>query len=1344
MAEANLFEGIGEEPVAGAVPQPAQAPVDAQGAPPAATPPQGATTPPPPAQGAPQPSTAGAPQGADTPPSTDGGGDPFANSASLLDTGEALGVGVAKGVFATKDFFATGAGLWGDAPKEADRSNFRQLVDSAAEAGSAKWGISYDLTAGLAQGAVGLVGVGKLQALGTAANIAITTVRTTAAFEAHAGNLANLAEKIPGMNGPVTQFFAASPDDSTAKGYMKNALTSLGIEGAAGALFLGTAAALRAFRGGDKAAIDAASADLEKALQAHADSLQPSTEAAPSSTSAPAPPSSPSSSETPSSSPASSGEVPPATTSGGPGGNGGITGEMSFNTPDVPGVEPPKVLPPGNENLAGARPPLAEDLDRAHDVNAGVAVEPQHAPTDEDVSRVISEIQAKNAARAGGADVRAVSSPTQGAEAIGTKLPPKPTLATIDDEALSRIVESAATDQAMLIKHGSWDAAIEAGHTFGAEDKIPWQMTGGTNEGTAETSLDAFTARVRDTLREQYDTVKGGDVIPDAANERSVTSMANLWNVDPTAFLGMLQRAGKQAPDLRATMEAGFLVAGRSMQDAWTMASRIKMGELSEWGGSQEAAFAALKAQTQVAATAHSSALSIMSNSARAVRGVRMESHLDPAAIRNLNSMEGQDLVDLLANTKGNPKALGVAVQPTVWQRIFEGSQLLLVNNLISNPMTHAIIFGSNAWQMMGRPAQRIMGSTLNGTLGTVGKEAMHQYLYMAGSIPDALNEALKAWHAGDSILAPHVVGSGMEAGASPVSNGLGQAIAQAQFGPWNNVSDVLRNSLLAAAKTLTIPTRFVGLQDELVKQVVYRGKVQAQAVVEGLQQGLAQGSQELKDYVAGKLANSFDANGAATDGAALNEAKIATYQNDLQDKGNFGLTPAGTFLQRGMNQNFPPARIVIPFVRTPVNLFRQGVQLTPGLNMLQQEYRQAMMGAVGPEKQAQAIGQMAVGSLLMGSAGLLAYQGYVTGDAPSNPKLAAEAMATGWRPNSIVHANADGTKTYIPFSRWDPIMMPFAMAANIVSVLKSDQPADQNKAESMLGAMAVMMMKQMTDKLYLQNFKQTLDAFNDPDKSWAKWAGGMAGNYVPMSSALHLINPDPVMREADSFVGAMLGKVPGYSSTLPARRDWAGDAVSVHKGLWLNAPGDAADAEVQRLALTQGASVGSPSSRARGEADFRNITLAGNVDKAGAGMNAYDRFQELAGHPERMPGGNKDALPMKVAVENLVGDRRYQNMPDGDPETPGTKIATLTALINGYRQGAKKYMGADTNVRQAEFSEAMRVAAANGHMTPASPTPTNAADGLIKRLGGLMGIGGMGAPAPATPTTALPPGGGG
>ena len=80
--------------------------------------------------------------------------------------------------------------------------------------------------------------------------------------------------------------------------------------------------------------------------------------------------------------------------------------------------------------------------------------------------------------------------------------------------------------------------------------------------------------------------------------------------------------------------------------------------------------------------------------------------------------------MNLLVNTQGNPQALAAALKPSIMQLAVEGAQLYLVNNLISNPITHAVIFASNAWQMASRPLMRMAGSAVNGTWDTVGREA--------------------------------------------------------------------------------------------------------------------------------------------------------------------------------------------------------------------------------------------------------------------------------------------------------------------------------------------------------------------------------------------------------------------------------------------------------------------------------------------------------------------------------------------------------------------------------------------------------------------------------------------
>lgn len=1182
--------------------------------------------------------------------------------ASPLGAAAALGVGAAKAVFAAKDFFTTGAGIWGSAPTEENRSSVRQSIDAYSANQSAKWGAGYTLAEGVGQVAVGLLGAeaGGVASLGAIGRTAADTLAATASFEPHAQNFANLAAQVPGLNGPMTQMLASSPTDSDTVGYVKNALTSLGLSSAIVGTFMGSALMLKALKGGDATAISSASADLEKALGEHVASLN-----------APKP----------------------------------VEGEAPSTTPtaQTPSLE-------GPSSSASPSPGQEQPLQPLKNASAPEGGTPSPGEQQEPSS--------------------SASSPSLSPPSGATSTPPT---FSLDEEQFSRFIESTSADQDAFLQHGGWDDAVAAGHAFASEDKIPWQIIGGASAGSEEggqatTALDAFIARTSEAFKAPLDDLKGGAVQTDAMTQKAIDTRVKLWGEDRSTLVGEMQAAGERAGDLRADMMGSFTIAQKALQDTWTLAQRIKLGDFSDYGGDEDAAMAALQGHTITSMRLFGAAQSIRANVGRSFRGLRSEFQLSPEAIRAVASMDPKEMLAVLDSANGDPRALAELAKPNVWSRVVEGAQLFMVNNLISSPTTHAVIIGSNLFQTLGRPAMRMGGSLLNGSYSTVGKAASASYWYMGASVMDALHSAGQAWKVGDSIIAPHDVEAamGLGGGGNTGSSGLGQAIAQAQFGPWNNVTDILRNVLTAFAKTSTIPSRFVGVQDELVKQVAYRSTVQSRAFVDGIGQGL--GGPELEQFVKDKLYGAFDDYGRATDKSALQQAKISTFQNDL----NPGTQ--GAKMQAFLQDN-APARVILPFLRTPVNLFRQSVQLTPGLNLLQSEYRQMINGSMGPSSQAQAIGQMGLGSLLMGALATVTHYGYITGDAPDSQKLKGEALQDGWKPNSIVFAHADGTRTYVPYDRWDPVMMPMAMAANIVSVLQADPVANQNKAEGMLQALGTVMVHQVTDKLYLQNFQKTLEALTDPERTLPKWLGSMAGNYVPYSSALHAYNGltpgtgapggDPYLRQADGFIGAAMSRLPGFSRTFSPKRDWAGDPITVHPGLWSNVPGSQANDEVNRLATQQAGSVGAPSSKATGGVDLRGITMAGDQDPAAAGRDAYDYYQEKAGHPEGV-----DSL--RSTITKLVGDPDYQALPDGAADTQGTKLSVMTGMIHKYREAASKMTSADGNVRQAEQEEQLRVSKSRGQAAAPNPTPTNALTGVLRNLGARVGLGGVAAPSPA------------
>ena len=776
--EPDIFAGQGAG-IPTAAPQPQQGLTAAPGAStaaPSATPVAGSATPP--SAGSPGDPNGSAPQGGA------GGGSSSSSSsssssfdqpaASPIDTAEDVGLGLLKGAFATKDFLATGAGMWGLAPAEKDRSAFRQQVDAESAAETAKWGIGSDLTQGIGQVALGLIGAGKIAAAvkigGAVTTTAADTLAAVASFEPHAQNFANLAQQVPGLSGPITQFFASSPNDSDAWGYAKNALTSLGVSTALAGAFMASAGMLRALSGGDSATIEAAGSDLEQALADHVTAMQQ--------------PDRPPSQESPS----------PLSAGGGP---------LSSS---------------GAEEGGGQAASPSSSL-------APSPLRPFSVASDTGVPR----------------DATTISEPAASGSLFVDSDPAASPLASfrLDDDAFLKFIADAQSDQDALMHYGSWDSAIANGHEFGAE-QVPWHLIGGTNAGQAETALDAFLSRSISAIQDQLDAAKGGAVETDAMNAAAVQRRVQLWGQDQSTLLGHLQLAGDNANELRANMEAGFTVASKQMQDAWTLASRINLGDYSGFSGSRDGALAALKANWLSAMQTYGAANSILSNAARTVRGAGSAFRLDPMAIRNMASLNPEDLASALSNTSGDLRALSklAGVAPTVWQNIGEGLQLYLVNNLISNPVTHAVIFGSNLWQAGMRPAMRAAGSIATGTFDSVGREALGQYRAMGTVSHPSLSAPRgrrSASGTASSLRTTRQWGEPMGAqqrrpqgSKAPAALCLHRAWLSASrkrnTGHGTTPAISCETSMWPVTKAGTLPTRMVGLQDELVKQVRLSG----------------------------------------------------------------------------------------------------------------------------------------------------------------------------------------------------------------------------------------------------------------------------------------------------------------------------------------------------------------------------------------------------------------------------------------------------------------------------------------------------------------------------------------
>lgn len=845
-----------------------------------------------------------------------------------------------------------------------------------------------------------------------------------------------------------------------------------------------------------------------------------------------------------------------------------------------------------------------------------------------------------------------------------------------DDEA-ARILDAAdtATGAKMIDQTGSTFSGISPGGL------ISWTKVGGPAE------VQLYVQKLSEVVAKRLVKAKGGDVLSDARVNKMVQARADLFDEDPALVMGFLKQQGKNANSMVADMEASYAVSNAILSDSYKMAQKIKYGALEQWGGDAAKAMEDFLKVTSLGVEMLGSARAMTANFGRGLRRQRKEFKLTPADIEKFKTLGPEALVEAIYHSQGNPKLISKALSPGYWQRLQKSAEFLLINGPLWWYPTHVVNGISNLYLLHARPAEKIIGSFAMGKSGAqIRGQAIKEYRYMYSSIMDGLNAGIDAFVRGDSKIAPHE-SAFQDLAAS------GDSI-RTMFKPFTDIGSVVHNALMAAKIGVGVPTRTLGAVDETVKVIRYRAVIQARAAQEAADQGLT--GDAAQAYISKSLDDSFDEAGQAVDAGALREAQATTFSQPLQGK------TLGHWIQTGVATH-PFLRTVFTYVRTPINALRYTWKMTPILNMAQTEWRNAAFGKMGPEAQAHALGQVGLGSLIMGAAGGLAQSGMLTGRGPSDPKLRAELQATGWRPYSFIWEDKEtGKKRYLPIGRLDPLGMLFGIMADFHDI--SQHPDKYENGEEVLGAAGIALLQNILNRTYLMSVQTTLRAMLEPDKSFGKWTGNVGESMLPGSSLLRGMNPDPYMREARTMMDNLLDNMPGYSTTLPPKRNALGEPITVQKQLWSTSNNDGVDDELTRIIHETDGGITQMAPKLMEGLDMRDLELED-------GRTAFDRIQELAFKPSpRQPN-------IREALARLFKDKRYQEAPDGKSDLTGTKSRAISGLLSKYREAAKKQLLRESKIFRDAVTKRKREAISAARLKRSgqvAPTQQDSALGML------------------------------
>ena len=482
------------------------------------------------------------------------------------------------------------------------------------------------------------------------------------------------------------------------------------------------------------------------------------------------------------------------------------------------------------------------------------------------------------------------------------------------------------------------------------------------------------------------------------------------------------------------------------------------------------------------------------------------------------------------------------------------------INSILSGPTTHALNMTANTFNVLVRPAERMIGAGFNGDMKEV-KAAARTYMYLFNNLGDALKMAAKSGWNQRPILDESVKFDNIIQGSSQ------RAISSEFLGFGGSTMDIM-------GKALTVPSRMLGTEDEFFKQLAFRSNLQASLVTDAAYMSIKDikkaGYNTRDEWVKGEFEKAFNTKidaeekyqeavmmgkideddevkaefirqfvGSYKKGnkyaeQAVYEARSSTFTNPLKED-------TLSYDIQVLANKHPFLRQIIPFIQTPMNIMGQAWDRTPLLNKLRKQYS-AELNSSDPAIVAQAKGKMATGVVIYGTLGMLAIEGRITGGGPTDPKRAALwRNSPDWQPYSI-NLGTQEKPYWVSYARMDPWTTAFGIVGDVAEMWELGQMADSDGSD--IASMVIAAIgNNIVSKTYLQGIADTVDLMNAKDSPWevGNFLQRRLASLAPMSGFTNQVGNlnDDYMREARGYVDTLKKSTGAGRANLPLKYDW-------------------------------------------------------------------------------------------------------------------------------------------------------------------------------------------------------------
>lgn len=310
---------------------------------------------------------------------------------------------------------------------------------------------------------------------------------------------------------------------------------------------------------------------------------------------------------------------------------------------------------------------------------------------------------------------------------------------------------------------------------------------------------------------------------------------------------------------------------------------------------------------------------------------------------------------------------------------------------------------------------------------------------------------------------------------------------------------------------------RFIGSQDQPFYYGAKARSLYDQAIAQGKTNGLK--GADLQKFVNEKVKNPTDEMVAI----ASNDASVAVFQNQT------ALGDIAKHIQRSVSGG---GELVVPFGRTPAAVATQMLSFSP-IGIFKTAAENIGKGRFNQRAFSEGIGRGLTGTAALALGAYLYKKGLVSTTPKDDRERAAwDAQRRSW--NSIKVGGS-----------WQSVapMGPLGMMLVVGAIVQQGYEEKGSPTEA-ITMIPIAIGSILTEQTFLQGTSRLIEAVKDPARYFSTWLQSTAGSVIPAGIAAIARAIDPLQREVNAPVEAIMNRVPVLRQSLLPKRNIFGQAI--------------------------------------------------------------------------------------------------------------------------------------------------------------------------------------------------------